>query len=220
MSFSDLPTSLNAACRSLVADPVPNHVLPQHDTAPRLNCGRILGAEQLHRDNICDQGKSALVRPPHHDPSGVINIKMIEGLAAIGLAGNIVQFVSFSFALVSKSKEIQQSASGLSNEIVDLNTVSQDIRTFSRGLLVNATSSTRLSDIAKRCDTIAEELLEAISKLQDEKHVPGSGIRPTRWHSFRKALKCVWGKGHIDELKARLELLRDQVTLHLVSDTR
>jgi hypothetical protein len=145
---------------------------------------------------------------------------MIEGLAAIGLAGNIVQFISFSFALVSKSTEIRQSASGLSNEIVDFNIISEDIRTFSRGLLSNAASSKRLSDIAKHCDTVAEELLEAISQLRDKQQVSGSGKGPTRWQSFRKALKCVWEKGHIDELKARLELLRDQVTMHLVSDTR
>lgn len=143
---------------------------------------------------------------------------MIEGLAAIGLAGNIIQFISFSYVLVSKSVEIHQSASGQSNHNIDLHIVSQDIRKFSSGILSKGSSSTRLADIAERCDTIAEELQQAISQLQLKQHESRKG--PTKWQSFRKAMKEVWGKSYVDDLKSRLELLRDQVTMHLVSDTR
>jgi hypothetical protein len=44
---------------------------------------------------------------------------MVEGLAAIGLIGSIVQFVSFAYALVSKSREIHQYASGVSADLTD-----------------------------------------------------------------------------------------------------
>ena len=144
---------------------------------------------------------------------------MAEGLAAIALAGNIIQFISFSFVLVSKTKELHQSVSGTLSENVDLEIISQDIRTLSNSITASARSTRRLSEIAHRCDTIAEELLDAISKLH---HKDGSrtGSLPTRWQSFRRALKSVWGKAHIEELKARLGALRDQVTMHIVSDTK
>ena len=144
---------------------------------------------------------------------------MAEGLAAIGLAGNIIQFISFSFVLVSKTKELHQSVSGTLNENVDLEIISQDIRTLSKRITASACSTRRLSEIAHRCDTIAKELLDAVTKLH-RKYGPRSGNLPTRWQSFRRALESVWGKAHIEELKARLGALRDQVAMHLVSDTK
>jgi len=144
---------------------------------------------------------------------------MAESLAAIGLAGNIIQFISFSFALVSKTKELHQSASGVLNEHVDLNIVSQDIRHYSSR--ISSTSSvTQLDDVARRCDLVAKEILDAIAELQHGQHVSSFGKVAKKWQSFRTALKGLWGKAHIEELKARLELLRDQVTMHLVSDTK
>lgn len=145
---------------------------------------------------------------------------MAEGLAAIGLAGNIIQFISFSFVLISKTKELHQSASGALHESVELSVVAQDIQTFSRNLNLKASPSKQLSEIALRCEAIAGELLGAIAKLQHKSNLNGSGKAPTTWRSFRKALKCVWDKPHIDDLKVRLERLRDQVMIHLVSDTR
>jgi hypothetical protein len=142
---------------------------------------------------------------------------MAEGLAAIGLVGNIVQFISFSYALISKSAEIHKSATGLLSESLDLDVVSHDLRNLTREI---ACSSERLRDIASRCRIISDELIHAISQLKGKQQGVTSGGRPTKWQSFRKALKSVWTKGHIDELKSRLELLRDQMTLHLVSNTR
>ena len=121
--------------------------------------------------------------------------------------------------LVAKTKELHESSSGVLNDNVDLNIIAQDITSFTNRLTSNGRPSVRLVDIARRCDTIAHELLDAIAKLQ-HKHKPGSGTAPTRWQSFRQALKSLWGKAHIEELKARLGGLRDQVTLHLVSDTK
>jgi len=144
---------------------------------------------------------------------------MAEGLAAIGLAGNIIQFISFSFDLVSKTRELHQSASGLLNENIDLKIISKDIRIISNSITSSARSSRRLSEIAHHCDTIARELLDAIDRL-NKQHVPGSGKVPTKWQSFRKALKSVWGKAHIEELTSRLAQLRDQVNMHLVSNTK
>ena len=144
---------------------------------------------------------------------------MAEGLAAIGLAGNIIQFISFSFVLVSKTRELHESTSGLLNENIDLKIISQDISALSNGITSSARSSRRLSEIAHHCDTIARELLDAINRL-NKQHVPGSGKVPTKWQSFRKALKSVWGKAHIEELTLRLARLRDQVNMHLVSETK
>jgi hypothetical protein len=144
----------------------------------------------------------------------------MEGLATIGLASNIIQFISFSSALVSKSREIHQSASGLSDESVDLYIVAKDIREFSSRILSSRDSSQPFYHIAQECDSVATALLAAISEIQFKHGNVGFNDRPTLWQSFRRALKCVWKKEQIDSLKARLELLRDQMMMHLVSNTR
>ncbi|KAH3911383.1 hypothetical protein HBI56_104700 [Parastagonospora nodorum] len=142
---------------------------------------------------------------------------MAEGLAAIGLAGNIIQFITFGSALVSKSREIHRSASGLSIELVDLNVVARDIKYFSSRISADTRVSDRLYDIAKASSNVAHELVEAVADIQKNGQASISG--PTKWKSFRKALKCIWKKEMIDELKSRLELLRNQLSLHLISDT-
>lgn len=143
---------------------------------------------------------------------------MAEGIAAVGLAGNIIQFISFSSTLVSKSKDIHQSASGLSSEVVDLEKVSQSLKSLTRPFRITGDLSSQLHQIAQRCNDVADELLEATTKLKC--HSNSSTRGPTKWQSLRKALRCIWKKEQIDALTMRLQLLRDQVSLHLISDTR
>lgn len=145
---------------------------------------------------------------------------MIEGLAAISLAGNIIQFISFSSVLLSRSREIYHSASGSSAENVDLETISENIKDLSTQIHSNANVSDRFRNIAVRCESVAKELLDAISKLQCKARAQGSQNGPTKWQSFRKSLRSLWEKERIEELRSRLDQLRDQVTMNLVSRTR
>ena len=91
---------------------------------------------------------------------------MADGLAAIALVGNIIQFISFGSALLSKSREIRQSASGLSSELVDLEHVSKDIKRFSNQLLTAQYGSPQLHDIAKSCAAVAGELSSATTDIK------------------------------------------------------
>jgi hypothetical protein len=143
---------------------------------------------------------------------------MAEGLAAIGLVGNIIQFITFGAALVSKSREIHQSASGISNELVDLDLVSKDIKLFSSQLSNNVHAYTQLSDIAKSCKAVADDLQRAEKKIKQRNLSSNTGR--SKWRSFRKALKCVWERERIEELKCRLVLLRDQVSLRVLANTK
>lgn len=143
---------------------------------------------------------------------------MAESLAAVGLAGNIVQFISFSAELVSKTRDIHKSGSGVSGDVVDLDSVSNSLRSLIRPILNQGNVSTQLQQIAERCHDVADELLEATAELKYDSNLSNKG--PTKWQSFRKALKCIWKKDQIDALKMRLQLLRDQLSLHLVSNTK
>lgn len=142
---------------------------------------------------------------------------MAEGLAAVGLAGNIIQFISFGSELVSKTAEIHNSASGASSAFVDLDYVSESLKSLTEPFL-NQSNTTQLREISERCNGVADELLEVIASLKV--HSKSATKEPTKWQSFRKALKSIWKKEQVDALRLRLQLLRDQISLHLVSDTK
>ena len=58
----------------------------------------------------------------------------MDPLSAVGVAGTIVQFVTFASTLISKSTEIYNSASGSSTEVLDLHHVSQHLQQLSNKL--------------------------------------------------------------------------------------
>lgn len=52
----------------------------------------------------------------------------IDPLTAIGLAGNIVQFIDFGTKIVSKARDIHTSAVGATRDVSDLNHVTEELR--------------------------------------------------------------------------------------------
>lgn len=55
-------------------------------------------------------------------------------------------------------------------------------------------------------------LLDLIKALKAKKD--------SKWSSFRKALKCAWGKESIDRLEGRLRDHRSEIATHLVAVIR
>ena len=53
---------------------------------------------------------------------------MLDPLTALGLAGNIVQFVGFSSKIIGKARDIYKSADGSLLENLDAETVAQSLR--------------------------------------------------------------------------------------------
>ncbi|KAF2029738.1 hypothetical protein EK21DRAFT_100963 [Setomelanomma holmii] len=143
----------------------------------------------------------------------------MESLAAIGLAGNIVQFISFSSILISKSREIHKSASGVTSDTVDLKLISKDLRKFSSRVLSSNNSNGPYAEIATQCDEVAKTLLAAIKAIETKRSSSGPRDRPSKWQSFRKALKYVWLKDQIEDLKSRLEMLRGEMMMHMMSES-
>jgi hypothetical protein len=136
---------------------------------------------------------------------------MLDPLSAIGLAGNIVQFVDFSAQLVGKARDIHNSTSGtlpgnidteaITRSLLQLNTKLRD-----RVLEPNSTEEKVIQVLCRGCDAVANELIIALDALK----VQG---KKTRWKSVRQALKSVAGKEKIESLSKRLAGYREQLTL-------
>ena len=136
---------------------------------------------------------------------------MLDPITAIGLAGNIVQFVDFSWSLLCESKKLYDSGTGVSAENEDLEIISSDLLRLSDAL--TAPSSTgamplETMKLVSQCKEVAHELLAVLDDIREK------GPRKRR-KSFVAALQSRLKKEQISSLVARMERLRGQMQIHL-----
>ena len=147
----------------------------------------------------------------------------MELLAALGLAGNIVQFVDFTCKLFSQGREIANSAVGASEDVVDAIAIATSIRDFSSRLVLppdqsasslattaghsartsNKKFDAQLTQLATDCREAAGELLSGLESLRSRN--PSS-----KWSGFSAALRTVWKERKINKMSQRLREYRQQ----------
>ncbi|KAK1753978.1 hypothetical protein QBC47DRAFT_361974 [Echria macrotheca] len=151
----------------------------------------------------------------------------MDPATAIGLAAAVVQFVSFTYKLVDRTKEIQQSAKGQSTQVETLGTVYGHLLQLSSRLEASSIRDPKLerddssgiakhiyaiNDLSKSCQDDCKRLLEIAKKLQSDG--PAG-----RWQSFRAALRTMWKGDEIDQLEDRLHHTQTTLTLHICALT-
>ncbi|KAI1775489.1 hypothetical protein F4818DRAFT_51040 [Hypoxylon cercidicola] len=152
----------------------------------------------------------------------------MDPLSAVALAGTIVQFVTFTCSLLSKSSEIHHSATGNSDEVTSLQTIYRHLQSFSAKFsspesvfIHRATSGGNsdngtilaLKDIFQSSKEDCDRILKVIEKLK-VKDGPGH-----RWRSFRAALELIWKRNEIEDLDKRLQRAQSALTLHICAIT-
>jgi hypothetical protein len=139
---------------------------------------------------------------------------VLEAVAAIGLAGTIIQFVHFSGTLFSHTRQISSSASGLSSDLDNLLTITSSLEGFCTTLSNGPASSQHdktyaaLQKLAVDCGHAAQRLLYAVDRVRSKK--PGS-----KFSSFRACLKGAWSQSEIDHMAKRIDSFRAALILHL-----
>ena len=139
----------------------------------------------------------------------------MDPLSAVGVAGTIVQFVTFASTLISKSTEIYNSASGSSTEVLDLHHVSQHLQQLSNKLTV---ASSEEVSVFRDIIEAAKQDCEKVSDLVEQLKLKDGASR--QWKSFRAALKVVCHGHEIARLEGRLERTQNAVTLQLNVEAR
>lgn len=94
---------------------------------------------------------------------------VLDPLTAIGLVGNIVQFVDFSSNIISKSRQLYQSADGALTENIDTETVTKDLIELNTKLQAGGSptaGTSPLEILSRSCSDVADELLTALGKLK------------------------------------------------------
>lgn len=139
-------------------------------------------------------------------------------IAALGLAGNIVQFVDFGIKLFREGRELYRSAEGASTEAIELESITRAIRRYAQGLHartpVKSTAKGDLADITHQCEALADELLALLEELKvgDTQH--------RRWDSLKAAATSIGKKTTMVHLEQRLSRLQALMSQFVISDLR
>lgn len=131
---------------------------------------------------------------------------MIDPVAALGLAGNIVQFIDFSCKVLHDTKSLYGSRTGASAENDVIEAISVDLINLNNALVAPSEPGAipdSIRSLASSCKGVAEEILEILNKIK----VHGDH---GKWKTFVQALRSVWKKEQIEELVKRMEKLRNE----------
>jgi hypothetical protein len=141
----------------------------------------------------------------------------MDPLTAVGLAGNIITFIDLSTKVVSRAKQLYESASGATSENDELESLTNNLKdladrtrrkpsnTLRNGhFSLNITSETVLDNLSQQCIQVADELLETLESVK----VKGDG---RTLKSAFQAVKTVWKQDSIDAIQRRLDRISKQL---------
>ena len=141
---------------------------------------------------------------------------VLEPLMAVGLAGNVVQFIDFSYKLFSDTRKVYQTGSGAGEEIRGISEVTTNLRDLSSKLSSDshrehlgssaAVQDFKIRSIANNCVRCADELLTALDKIMMKDST-------TLWKSFQVCLKTIWKHERVEAMEKRLDRLRSDMIL-------
>lgn len=139
---------------------------------------------------------------------------VLEAVAAVGLVGNIIQFIDFSCKLLSLSSDINNSTDGSASVHADIVAIANDLKGHTDALERSQWTGARPDDLLDRVDGVARDLLFTINLINKKKS------NGNRWRSFRQALESVWKQDRIKKFLERLEALRAELQYHIIVETR
>jgi hypothetical protein len=137
---------------------------------------------------------------------------VLETLAAVGLAGNVIQFVDFSCKLFDTATSVYHSQAGSSKDSQNLEDITQQLQRICRDLHRAGQNDLRpvstMDKLAKDCEAAAKDLLVALERVKAKN--PQS-----KRSSLKAALATIWNERQISAMEKRLDSYRSQLILEL-----
>ncbi|KAF2184494.1 hypothetical protein K469DRAFT_688947 [Zopfia rhizophila CBS 207.26] len=134
---------------------------------------------------------------------------MLDPSSAIGLVASVIQLVTFTSSIVSKSREVYNSAEGALVEQMELETVTQSLK----GLIHDMQKRKFSILLSPGGMNVSNELLSTLESLKVQ------GNRK-KWNSFRQALNSVWNERKFEELENPVNRYRSQINTTLLLSLR
>ena len=143
---------------------------------------------------------------------------MAEALAAVALAGNVLQFFEATTSFIVNASRIcrSQLAGEASSNLDDLRGIATGLQSLLVKLqpqgTLNQEHPTDLTSLSRNCADTVQELLTKLDKIG----LGGQGRVDLLLTEFR----AMWNSQAIQELETRIMRFRDQLAFHLVVTVR
>jgi hypothetical protein len=153
----------------------------------------------------------------------------MEATAALGIAGNVVQFIDFSQKLCSTVSQVYRSTDGISsansntelvakNLLLSLDRISADVANYRSHLERDIPTGTggegaadrdEMRKIIEGCRRVAAKLVSQLESLK-------AGRDPGKRKSLVVAVKAVWKKRELEDMEKELQNFRSQLEWRVV----
>lgn len=140
----------------------------------------------------------------------------MEVLAAVSLAGNILQFIDFAGEVLTKCWKIYRSESSATEQNEEQEVITRDLKALSSRLqCLRSTdpSDPTMEKLCSQCNAVADELLAMLESFKTK------GKRTTL-QSLEKSLKSTWSKDKVIQLKKRLDEFRQELEVHVLFELK
>ena len=139
---------------------------------------------------------------------------MAEAVAAVALAGNVLQFLEAAGKFVSRAFKILQHGTNHSpTGLTDIQQICGDLEglleRLSGGDAGQKVALAPLVSLSESCSEVVQELVEKLSRIGVGNNFKRAGLLVTEF-------KAVWRRQEIEELENRIARLRDQLGAHLL----
>ena len=151
----------------------------------------------------------------------------MDPLSALGLAGNVVQFVQFASSLLNETRKIYHSVDGSPEDSERLEFIYGSLSDYCSKLENRSQLATNghsidtpglpkdapsLPGLAARCAEDCKELMRVVGRMKTK-----SRSGPKIWTSFRIALAEILNASEVERLQERIESYERLMVLHLCS---
>jgi hypothetical protein len=159
----------------------------------------------------------------------------MDGLTALALAGNVIQFVDFGTKLISRPEELYKSTRGSLGVHDEIELVTADLKDLITKLSISFLEEVEDGDLGgkggpsvasfrKVCDeavNVADEIVLRLQKLKrDGFQVKCRGGIHKKVLSLQPALKGMWSEKELAILMRRLSTLKESLESHVLFSIR
>lgn len=136
----------------------------------------------------------------------------MDPLTAIGLAGNIISFIDFSYKVVAGVNKILDSSSGMTPENAKLSALVDDLTAVTQDLVSDVPARTenekQLCILATNCHVLSGEICQMLRSLK-------IGDKKSKWQGMIVKMKSMRKEKEIEAIERRLNSYQSEILIRL-----
>jgi hypothetical protein len=136
----------------------------------------------------------------------------MDPITAVGFAASILQFIDFSWGVITGTYEVYKSATGTTLENAHINTVVNDLERVTDGLISDVEGKTKhekeLCKLADKCHNLSQDLSKILKKLQISEE-------NSKWKSLKVKIASMRKEKEIASIENRLDKYRSQILVRV-----